>query len=218
MSAGRRSYGGRSAQERAEDRHTRLVEAAITVLAGQGERATMTAICQEAGLTERYFYESFANRDAALVAALERVSDEISGNAIRVLQDTPGSTEERVLAMTRDFAHWAATHRDRAVVAVMHARTIAALRQRRKELVVTFAEIAAHEAAALYGDRRLGPGPGPRPGHRLHRRTGGAGRRVAVRRRRRSSRTRSPTWWPTCSSPSAAGARPRRRPASPASA
>ena len=59
--------------------------------------------------------------------------------------------------MTRDFAHWAATHRDRAVVAVMHARTIAALRQRRKELVVTFAEITAHEAAGLYGDRAWDP-------------------------------------------------------------
>ena len=43
----------------------------------------------------------------------------------------------------------------------MHARTIAALRQRRKELIVTFAEIAAHEAAGLYGDRawiRIAPG------------------------------------------------------------
>ena len=157
MSSVERSYGGRSAQERTEDRRARLVEAAITVLAGQGERATMTAICQEAGLTERYFYESFAHRDAALVAALERVTDEIAGNAVRVLQDTPGSTEERVLAMARDFAHWAATHRDRAVVAVMHARTIAALRQRRKELVVTFAEIAAHEAAELYGDQAWDP-------------------------------------------------------------
>ena len=59
--------------------------------------------------------------------------------------------------MARDFAHWAATHRDRAVVAVMHARTIAALRQRRKELVISFAEIAAHEAASLYGDRAWDP-------------------------------------------------------------
>ena len=55
-----------------------MVEAAITVLATQGERATMTAICHEAGLTERYFYESFANRDAALVAALEAVTEEIA--------------------------------------------------------------------------------------------------------------------------------------------
>ena len=157
MTSTARSYGGRSAQERAEDRHARLVEAAISVLASQGERATMTAICHEAGLTERYFYESFPNREAALVAALERVSEEISGNAIRVLQETHGTTEERVLAMTRDFAHWAAAHRDRAVVAVMHARTIAALRQRRKELVITFAEIAAREAASLYGDRAWNP-------------------------------------------------------------
>src|SRR6201990_1978358 len=110
-----RRYGGRSAQERTEDRRERLVEAAISVLAAQGERATMTAICQEAGLTERYFYESFPNRDSALVAALERVSEEISGNAVRVLQETPGSTQARVLAMTRDFAGWAAGHRDRAV-------------------------------------------------------------------------------------------------------
>ena len=151
MSAPARSYGGRSARERSDERRTRLVEAAIAVLADQGERATMTAICQEAGLTERYFYESFANRDAALVAALERVSDEISGNAVRTLQDTPGSADDRVLAMTRDFAHWASSHRDRAVVAVMHARSIAALRQRRKELVVQFAEIAAQEASSLYG-------------------------------------------------------------------
>jgi AcrR family transcriptional regulator len=157
MSAPARSYGGRSAQERSDERHARLVEAAIAVLAGQGERATMTAICQEAGLTERYFYESFPNRDAALVAALERVSAEIAGNAVRVLQETPGSTEERVLAMAVDFAHWAVEHRDRAVVAVMHARSIAALRQRRKELVVSFAEIAAHEAAGLYGERAWDP-------------------------------------------------------------
>jgi AcrR family transcriptional regulator len=147
-----RTYGGRSGQERAEDRRVRLVEAAISVLAAQGERATMTAICQEAGLTERYFYQSFPHRDAALVAALERVSEEISANAIRVLEETPGSVEERVLAMAQDFARWAAAHRDRAVVAVMHARSIAALRQRRKELVISFAETTAREAATLSGD------------------------------------------------------------------
>jgi AcrR family transcriptional regulator len=152
MSVRARSYGGRSAQERAEDRRERLVEAAISVLAAQGERATMTAICHEAGLTERYFYENFANRDAALVAALEHVSNEISSDSVRVLQETPGTAEQRVLAMTRAFAHWAVAHPDRARVAVVHATTISALRTRRDELVCSFAEISAHEAAELYGD------------------------------------------------------------------
>lgn len=157
MSAPARSYGGRSAQERADDRRGRLVEAAITVLATQGERATMTAICHEAGLTERYFYESFTNRDAALVAALEHVSDEISDNAVRVLQETPGTAQERVLAMARGFARWAVAHRDRAMVAVVHATTIGPLRERRGGLVATFAEIAAREAAGLYGDQAWPP-------------------------------------------------------------
>ena len=153
MGAPPRSYGGRSAQQRSEDRRERLVEAAIAVLAAQGERATMTAICHAAGLTERYFYESFANRDAALVAALEHVSTEISDDAVRALQETSGTVEERVLAMTRAFAHWAVAHPDRARVAVVDANTVGALRTRRDELVASFAEITAHEAAGLYGDR-----------------------------------------------------------------
>ena len=84
------------------------------MLAAQGERATMTAICHQAGLTERYFYESFPNRDAALVAALDQVTEEIASDSIGVLQASSGSAEERVHAMTRAFAHWAAEQPDRA--------------------------------------------------------------------------------------------------------
>jgi AcrR family transcriptional regulator len=153
MTAGERSYGGRSAQQRAEERRQRMVEAAITVLAAQGERATMTAICHEAGLTERYFYESFANRDAALVAALEAVTEEIADTAVRVLQETPGSVEERVHAMTRSFALWAANQPERALVAVVHASATGPLRARRHELIGSFADMAAREAASLYGDQ-----------------------------------------------------------------
>ena len=152
-----RSYGGRSAQERVEDRRERLVEAAITVLAAQGERATMTAICHEAGLTERYFYESFANRDAALVAALDRVTEEISSDAVRVLAEASGTAEERVHAMTRTFAEWAADRPERALVAVVHANATDALRARRHELIRSVGDIAAREAATLYGDRAWPP-------------------------------------------------------------
>ena len=73
----RRPLGRRSGPRTAATRWSRPT---ITVLAAQGERATMTAICHQAGLTERYFYESFANRDAALVAALDQVTDEIASD------------------------------------------------------------------------------------------------------------------------------------------
>jgi AcrR family transcriptional regulator len=152
MSSPARSYGGRSADERAEDRRDRLVEAAIAVLAAQGERATMTAICHEAALTERYFYESFANRDAALAAALDTVASEIADDAVKALHEAPGSVEDRVHAMTRWFAQWVAAHPDRALVAVVQATVTGPLRARRHELVGAFADLAAQEAAKLYGD------------------------------------------------------------------
>jgi AcrR family transcriptional regulator len=157
MRAPARSYGGRSAAERAGDRRDRLVEAAISVLAAQGERATMTAICQAAGLTERYFYESFPNRDAALVAALDTVTEEIAADALGALQASTGPTEARVHAMTESFARWATEHPDRARVAVVHASATSALRTRRHELVRAVGDLAAKEAAGLYGDRAWPP-------------------------------------------------------------
>src|SRR5688572_31769757 len=59
-----RSYGGKTVAERAAERRSRLVDATIAVLSASGEaHATMTAICVEAGLTERYFYESFRSEE-----------------------------------------------------------------------------------------------------------------------------------------------------------
>lgn len=73
-----RNYGGIPLAERQADRRARLIVAAIQVSARTGrESATVAAICAEAGLTARYFYESFANRDILFLAAFQRVQDEL---------------------------------------------------------------------------------------------------------------------------------------------
>src|SRR6478735_7194788 len=123
VSAPVRSYGGKSAEERAEDRRLRLVEATITVLAEQGGATTMTAICAEAGLTERYFYESFAHRDDALLAALDAVCEEIAARALATLEESSGTPEERVQAMMTWFVDWVGRERDRGLVAVVQEST-----------------------------------------------------------------------------------------------
>ncbi|RYI98816.1 MAG: TetR family transcriptional regulator, partial [Actinomycetales bacterium] len=72
------TYGGRSAAERAAERRERLLDAALAVWGRDGgPRVTMTRICAEASLTERYFYQEFANLDAALVAVMDRVAVEV---------------------------------------------------------------------------------------------------------------------------------------------
>lgn len=73
-----RLYGGLSAEQRQAERRDRLIMAAIQVSARTGrEGATVAAICAEAGLTARYFYESFPNRDVLFLAAFQRVQDEL---------------------------------------------------------------------------------------------------------------------------------------------
>ncbi|MGZ8738840.1 MAG: TetR/AcrR family transcriptional regulator [Nocardioides sp.] len=153
MSTPVRSYGGKTAEERTQDRRTRLVEATITLLAEHGEAGTtMTSICARAGLTERYFYESFAHRENALLDALDHVSNQIAAAAVRVLEEASGSPEERVHAVMASFVDLVSRQPALGLVAVVHSSATPSLRARRHELIRTFAELVAREAASLYGD------------------------------------------------------------------
>lgn len=153
MSGTERSYGGKTAAERVSERRRRLVAATIDVLAVSGEaHATMTAICSSAGLTERYFYESFASLDDAMLAALDSVCDEILELATHVIAETPGSPEVRVHAVMEAFVKLVSSEPAKVQVAVIHASANPRLRARRSELLTTFADFVAREAAELYGD------------------------------------------------------------------
>ena len=70
-----RAYRGVSPDERRAQRREKLIAAAIAVYGERGYRhATVKAVCEAAGLTERYFYESFENSDALLVASFNAVT------------------------------------------------------------------------------------------------------------------------------------------------
>lgn len=72
-----RAYRGQSMTERRATRRAQLIAAANLVYRRDGyARATVRAICSEAGLTERYFYESFDGPEALLAATL---ADNIRG-------------------------------------------------------------------------------------------------------------------------------------------
>jgi AcrR family transcriptional regulator len=71
-SASPKRYRGASADERLAQRRRRLIEAAVSVYGERGyHNSSVKAVCDAAGLTERYFYESFANSEALLVASVQ---------------------------------------------------------------------------------------------------------------------------------------------------
>lgn len=72
-----RKYGGRSAEERRAERRAAVVSAGLEIWQEQGWAAvTMRGVCARAGLTDRYFYESFADRDDLLVTIWNSMRDQ----------------------------------------------------------------------------------------------------------------------------------------------
>jgi AcrR family transcriptional regulator len=70
-----RRYRGISAEDRREARRAALVEAAVRLYGERGFASTsIEAVCAEAGLIKRYFYESFDSAEALLVAAFARIT------------------------------------------------------------------------------------------------------------------------------------------------
>jgi AcrR family transcriptional regulator len=99
-SVANRRYRGSSAEERRAHRREQFLRAAIQVYGEQGYRnATVKAVCEAAGLTERYFYESFSNSEELLVASFRAVMDFLLGELEKAVTETAGGPVERARTM-----------------------------------------------------------------------------------------------------------------------
>ncbi len=106
-----RPYRGLSPQERVAQRRDRLVAAAIAVYGERGyHQATVRSVCEAAGLTERYFYESFANSEELLIASFQAVTRSVLAEVIRAAAGGGRSRTGRARAMLR--AYFSALQRD----------------------------------------------------------------------------------------------------------
>ncbi len=82
-------------------RRDELITAGIALLGSPGGPVlTVRAVCRAAGLTERYFYESFADRDEYVAA----VYDDVCNTAMSTLMesDSPRDAVERFVALMVD--------------------------------------------------------------------------------------------------------------------
>lgn len=75
-----RPYGGVEARERIAQRRNRLLEAGLELLCGTDDAGELTvrAICRQAGLSARYFYESFTDKDELVAAVFDWVIADIA--------------------------------------------------------------------------------------------------------------------------------------------
>lgn len=132
-----RRYGGKSADQRRAERRAQLIEAALEIWQQQGWAAvTMRGVCAQAGLTDRYFYESFADRDALLGTVWDQMRDETLGmllGAIAAVSDKGALAQ--LHAAVDAVVHHIADEPTRAQIIFGDHAGSAVLEQRRRDTV-----------------------------------------------------------------------------------
>jgi AcrR family transcriptional regulator len=152
MEAGARIYGGVSAEDRRSRRREQLLEAGLELLGTEGWSATtMTAVCAHAGLTERYFYESFPDREALLVAVFDRVTSEAAEVVLAAIEGSPHEARARSRAAIAAFVELMTDDPRKGRVAFVEALGSEALMRRRYETIRTFAALLSGQARDFYG-------------------------------------------------------------------
>ncbi|MGJ8669565.1 MAG: TetR/AcrR family transcriptional regulator [Oceanococcus sp.] len=92
-----RAYGGMSAEQRLAERREKFLRAGLQVFGSQGFRAgTVRVLCKEAGLTDRYFYESFADSEALLKAVYVWQMEHLQRELLQIALRAELSLEQRV--------------------------------------------------------------------------------------------------------------------------
>jgi AcrR family transcriptional regulator len=99
-----RTWAGTTLDDRKAARRARLLAAGLDLLGTAGSAAvSVRAVCRHAKLTERYFYENFADREELVVAVYEHVAGQLRQALIDAVPDTRAEPAARAEAAVTAF-------------------------------------------------------------------------------------------------------------------
>ena len=91
----KRKYGGIQENLRKKIRRKKLMDAGLEAFGTTGyAKTSIRKICQLAGLTERYFYESFRNKEDLLFSVYRALTDELKSKASAIIANQNELTEK----------------------------------------------------------------------------------------------------------------------------
>lgn len=145
-----RPYRGVEAAERLAQRRLRLLDAGLELLGAGGEdpaELTVRAICAEAGLGVRYFYETFSDKDDFAAQVYDWVIADIAATTQAAVAAAPLREGSRA-AMANIVRIIAADQRvGRLVFSVQLSNTV--IVRKRAESTALFAELLLQHAGAV---------------------------------------------------------------------
>lgn len=156
-----RMYSGVPREERVRQRRTAILESALDQFGVGGYAATsIKQLCRGAGLTERYFYESFTDREACLAALYDELSEGMRTATAAALAAAGRELDAQIAAGLGAFIGYLTADPRRARVVLIEVVGISpAMEQRRHRILREFTDVvtatwSAHDPRPLTrGDR-----------------------------------------------------------------
>jgi AcrR family transcriptional regulator len=140
-------WAGVPAADRVAERRALLLDAGLELLGTQGlAGTTVRGVCAAARLNARYFYESFPDIDALVVAVFDRVVEDLRRHGESAVDAAGNDPVARVRALVSSTVQFVDTDRRRARVLYVEGRGHDQLLRRRWESGSLIAGLIATEA------------------------------------------------------------------------
>lgn len=147
-----RLYRGISPLERRAGRRERLLEAGLELFGTAGYAdSSIRAVCAQASLNSRYFYESFSGREDLLFCVYERVVSELAAGVLQATGAEETIAGQAEAGLRASWAILAEDPRKAKVLAVEVVGVSERLERLRRDNRHAFAEILMKNASLITG-------------------------------------------------------------------
>lgn len=144
----KRVYAKKNPEQRVIERRERLLEAALQLFATKGyANTTIEALCSEAKVTTRHFYQAFKGREELLLTLYNQLMVELQAGLLSAMQDEHSSLQHKMNQVIQALVKQYLTDTRRAQVGVIEVVGASpAVEKRRREVIHA---IAMHLQAFL---------------------------------------------------------------------
>lgn len=144
-----RPYGGENGADRVKRRRAMLVDAALDILGSpDGGAISVRGVCRQAGLTARYFYESFDDVDALVAAAYDEVVLDIATAAQEAVLAGGRSPRDQIASVVRVIVDRIDADRRRGRVLFSQTLLSGKLASKRMDTTLMFAALTMQNSGA----------------------------------------------------------------------
>jgi len=147
-----RRFRGLDAQQRQRQRREQLIAAGLEVFGTRGyHQVGVREICAEARLTERYFYESFANREELFLSVYHHAIGSVRAAVMRALGQPPRDVQAMARAAVRAFLETLREDPRLSRILLIDALTVSADVSRQSQMATqSFADLVGSLVLSLY--------------------------------------------------------------------